>query len=84
MTTLEQHLAEQIAKGALALAEQLAKERYSRDAYTVQETAQRLGFSTDTVRKLIDEGRLHSVQSGPGGAIRVAAWSIRRFLGEPE
>lgn len=87
MTTqpsLEQLIAERIAAAAMRLAERIAAERYSRDAYSVKEAAERLGINADTVRMLIDRGDLHAVQTSPGGRVLIPAWSIARWLGQPQ
>ena len=59
-----------------------APARLPRRAYSVQETADQLGVSRWTVYKMIQDGILAVVKTGPRrrDAIRVPATEIDRFL----
>ena len=46
---------------------------------TLQQTADRLGYSYETVRQLVKTGELACIQRGHGFAIRIPDWSVSEF-----
>ena len=51
--------------------------------YTVKEAAKILGFSTNTLYKYLDEGRIQAARGQDQGRYRIPQQSIEEFLGHP-
>ena len=52
---------------------------------TISEVGAQLRFSTNTLRKLLNEGRLKGVRTGPyGGKWRISQKAIDEFIRGPE
>ena len=49
-------------------------------AYPLNEAAEQLGCSLDTVKRLINDGKLTYVQDGPKGRRRIEGTEIARYL----
>lgn len=49
--------------------------------YTVKQVAQALGFSTNTVYKYLDEGRIQATRLGEEGRFRISETELLRLLG---
>lgn len=56
----------------------LAGRKISRP-YTYEEAAELLGCHRNTVRKLVEQGRLRTI-SGTGGRLRILAWSVEDYI----
>lgn len=93
MGDLEHYLAEKIATGALALAEQMVAARLKAEAenrdwrrlgaVSIEEAGVILGgLSRTTVCRLLDEGVLAEFSTTDGGRRMVTVHSIRRRLRE--
>src|SRR3972149_79784 len=48
--------------------------------YTVKEVADLLGFSTNSVYKYLDEGKIKSTRLGKGGRFRIPSGEVNRLL----
>lgn len=56
-------------------------EQYTRDAYSIHETAQRWGVSDNTIRNLIDTGELYAFRVGR--QLRIPATEVNRIVTTP-
>jgi len=52
--------------------------------YTVKEIANLLGFSTNTVYKYLDEGKIKAVRLGKEGRFRISSDEVKRLVPETE
>ena len=50
--------------------------------YTVKQVAVALGFSTNTVYKYLDEGKIKATRLGSEGRFRIPESEVTRLLGE--
>ncbi len=60
------------------------KRFYMSKTYTVKQVAQALGFSTNTVYKYLDEGKIKATRLGTEGRFRVPEGELTRLLGEKQ
>ncbi len=52
--------------------------------YTVKQVARLLGFSTNTVYKYLDEGKIRATRLGSSGRFRIPEEEVERLVGEKE
>ncbi len=52
--------------------------------FTVKEVADALGFSTNTVYKYLDEGKIKATRLGSEGRFKIPASEVERLLGKPK